>query len=261
MMIMSSSMKALVTAGGYATRLFPITRVLPKAMLPLGRQPMIQRVVEELHAAGVHWVGILCRPEQQTLREHVQTLEHPCTVLPFEATASFSDAMLQASAHVRGEPFLLALSDELDHPAATHTVSRRLVETFRRFRCTVVAYDRSLTPPEIAQMTEPYPLRQISDLERSPEDVLIVGRFLFAEDFLPALARVKSETGRPDYLMALDALGRQQRLVAMPFEGPWLHCSDHKGYQEAFIAFARADHQVRATGLEDRATGSPAAPR
>jgi NDP-sugar pyrophosphorylase family protein len=50
---MSVSMKALVAAGGYGTRLFPATRAVPKPMLPVAGKPLIQHVVVVLAACGV----------------------------------------------------------------------------------------------------------------------------------------------------------------------------------------------------------------
>jgi len=43
-------MKAVVLAGGYATRLWPLTRHRPKMLLPVGETTVIDRVLEELEA-------------------------------------------------------------------------------------------------------------------------------------------------------------------------------------------------------------------
>lgn len=45
--------KAVVPVSGFGTRLLPTTRALPKEMLPVGRYPTIQYVVEEMISAGV----------------------------------------------------------------------------------------------------------------------------------------------------------------------------------------------------------------
>ena len=43
-------MEAIVLAGGYATRLWPITRHRPKMLLPVGEQTVIDRILAELEA-------------------------------------------------------------------------------------------------------------------------------------------------------------------------------------------------------------------
>lgn len=45
--------KAVIPVAGLGTRLLPTTKALPKEMLPVGRYPIIQHVVEELVAAGL----------------------------------------------------------------------------------------------------------------------------------------------------------------------------------------------------------------
>ena len=49
-------MKLLVIAAGYATRLYPLTLNQPKALLPVGGRPMLDRVLESL--AGVEPDGV-----------------------------------------------------------------------------------------------------------------------------------------------------------------------------------------------------------
>jgi glucose-1-phosphate thymidylyltransferase len=46
-------MKGLVLAAGYATRLYPLTRDRPKALLEVGGRPMLDHVLERLEAMGV----------------------------------------------------------------------------------------------------------------------------------------------------------------------------------------------------------------
>ena len=45
-------MKAMVFAAGLGTRLKPITDTMPKALVPVGGQPLIAHVLEKLVAAG-----------------------------------------------------------------------------------------------------------------------------------------------------------------------------------------------------------------
>lgn len=49
-------MRAVVLVGGFGTRLRPLTSSIPKPMLPVGHKPILERLVEELAAAGVHEV-------------------------------------------------------------------------------------------------------------------------------------------------------------------------------------------------------------
>ena len=43
----------IIPAAGLGTRMLPLTKCLPKEMLPVGRKPMIQHVIEEAVASGL----------------------------------------------------------------------------------------------------------------------------------------------------------------------------------------------------------------
>jgi glucose-1-phosphate thymidylyltransferase len=47
---MAVSMKAIILAAGYATRLYPLTQNLPKSLLPIGGRPLIEYTIEKILA-------------------------------------------------------------------------------------------------------------------------------------------------------------------------------------------------------------------
>ncbi|MHA1651784.1 MAG: UTP--glucose-1-phosphate uridylyltransferase, partial [Candidatus Helarchaeota archaeon] len=62
--------KAVIPAAGLGTRLLPATYAQPKEMLPCGRKPTIQYVVEELAAAGVKDILIITGRAKRALEDH-----------------------------------------------------------------------------------------------------------------------------------------------------------------------------------------------
>ena len=53
-------MKAVILAAGYATRLYPLTLDRPKALLPVGGKPMLDRLTEQLeHVEGLDEVYVV----------------------------------------------------------------------------------------------------------------------------------------------------------------------------------------------------------
>jgi UTP--glucose-1-phosphate uridylyltransferase len=55
--------KAIITDAGFASRYLPITKTVPKGMLPLGNKPIMQFVVEECVEAGIEEIIIVATPE------------------------------------------------------------------------------------------------------------------------------------------------------------------------------------------------------
>ena len=59
--------KAIITDAGFASRYLPITKTIPKAMLPLGNRPIMQLVVEECVEAGITDIIIVATPEGKAI--------------------------------------------------------------------------------------------------------------------------------------------------------------------------------------------------
>lgn len=62
--------KAVIPAAGLGTRLLPATKSQPKEMLPVGRKPTIQYVVEELEAAGINEILIITGQKKRAIEDH-----------------------------------------------------------------------------------------------------------------------------------------------------------------------------------------------
>lgn len=59
--------KAIITDAGCASRFLPLTKTIPKAMLPLGNKPIMQLVVEECIAAGIEEIIIVATAKGRPL--------------------------------------------------------------------------------------------------------------------------------------------------------------------------------------------------
>ena len=64
-------MKALILAAGDGARLHPITQHLPKAMLPIGSETVISRLLRQLADGGVAQVCVVVGYQEDRLRRHV----------------------------------------------------------------------------------------------------------------------------------------------------------------------------------------------
>jgi dTDP-glucose pyrophosphorylase len=51
-------LSAVIMAGGYGTRLRPLTDATPKPMLPVGDRPLLERTIGRLRDAGIHRVDV-----------------------------------------------------------------------------------------------------------------------------------------------------------------------------------------------------------
>src|SRR6266513_2587159 len=104
---------AIVPVAGQGTRLLPSTKSQPKEMLPVGRKPVVQYVVEEL-------VGEL-EFERQDL-QYFYTRQR--------RQLGLGHAVLCAKPLVGDQPFVVALGDSIIGRNAQSDIVRRMVDQF-----------------------------------------------------------------------------------------------------------------------------------
>lgn len=63
-------LRAVVMAGGFGTRLAPLTDETPKPMLPVGDRPLLQRIVEQLRDAGIRRVNVTTHYRADAIAQH-----------------------------------------------------------------------------------------------------------------------------------------------------------------------------------------------
>lgn len=157
---MGSIKKAVITAAGRGTRLFPATRTLQKELFPLVdrdgiAKPVIQIVVEEAVSAGVERVCIVCSPDSEgplrhhfspvpeTIRQSLSSkpegiaqadqLDRLASMVEFALQPTpegYGDAVLCARDFVGDDSFLLLLGDHLYVSKTPETCAATLVRAF-----------------------------------------------------------------------------------------------------------------------------------
>lgn len=111
-------MKAVILAGGRGTRLHPLTRVINKHLLPVGRLPMIQYAIDRCRAAYVEELLIITGKESvgmfASLLGSGADLGVSIGYRIQEKPGGIADALLLADGFIRpGEKFVLLLGDNL----------------------------------------------------------------------------------------------------------------------------------------------------
>jgi dTDP-glucose pyrophosphorylase/CBS domain-containing protein len=63
-------LQAVIMAGGFGTRLRPLTEDLPKPMLPVGDRPLMELLIEQLRQAGIQRVNVATHYMAEKIIEH-----------------------------------------------------------------------------------------------------------------------------------------------------------------------------------------------
>jgi UTP--glucose-1-phosphate uridylyltransferase len=102
--------KAVIPAAGLGTRLKPFTNYISKPMLPLGKKPVLQHIVEELKEAEIEEIAVIANSDDQ---EMVDYFEDDASI-HFIFDDSFSgpgSAILKAESFVKNDDFVVIFAD------------------------------------------------------------------------------------------------------------------------------------------------------
>jgi UTP--glucose-1-phosphate uridylyltransferase len=121
---------AVIPCGGLGTRLHPITRWLPKEMLPVALRPVLHWTLDEAADAGLLRAIIITNPHKPVLEAVARSYPGPLDLefVPQDHPRGLGDAFLRAKDQLGGAPFVVLLPDNLfQGPNPTNAV----VETHR----------------------------------------------------------------------------------------------------------------------------------
>ncbi|MHA1231010.1 MAG: UTP--glucose-1-phosphate uridylyltransferase [Candidatus Helarchaeota archaeon] len=147
--------KAIIPSAGLGTRLLPATFAQPKEMLPVGRKPTIQYVVEELSNAGIKDILIITGRNKRAIEDHfdidynllenlrqkgkkklleqmsfLEKLNVNIFITRQSRPTGLADAVLLGESFVKNEPFAVALGDTIIKSEMTHNNYLKRLCTF-----------------------------------------------------------------------------------------------------------------------------------
>ena len=264
--------KAVITAAGWGTRFLPLSKSIPKEILPLVDKPIIQYAVEECAACGIKLVTIITSPGKTALEDYFgksaaleqalrqkgeEDLRAKISRLPRLARISFINqkellglghAVLCARDAVGKEPFALVLPD--DFFGQGEAVLKKMMSLFEERRVSVVAL-RRVTPEEVARYgivkaeKVARGVYQIRDLVEKPEpsqapsNLAIMGRYVLTPEIFPELE--STAPGAGGEIQLTDGLKRllpRQAVLGYEIEGDYYDAGTIPGWLKATLALA-----------------------
>ena len=260
-------MKGVILAAGYGTRFLPVTKTIPKEMLPLVTRPSIDFIVEEFLASGIDEILLITSRRKKAIEDYfdreielenafraVQDEKKLAAISPPRAAIFFvrqpemrgtGHALLLARPFTHNEPFVVAYPDDLHF--GEKPLALQLIEKWKETGCTVLATLHD--PPEINRYgvvsiaTDGLHVTDIVEKPprgKEPSREASIGRFLYTPDFLEQLAEEWKRHGEGEFFHtpAVRALAQRNRVVFSRVQGERLDTGEPGGYLEAIIRYA-----------------------
>ena len=262
--------KAVIPVAGLGTRFLPVTKAVPKEMLPIVDKPTLQYIVEEAVASGIEEILLITSPNKEAIINHFDRsfelemrLEKSHKYEQLEMVRSISDlvhiytirqgeplgsghAVSLAESFVGKEPFAVLYGDDLikgDIPAL-----KELIEVYEKDDANVIGI-QEVDPSVVSR----YGIISYADrntgkiasiiekpkMEEAPSTSAGLGRYIVKPEMFDVLHELKTAANNEyQFTDAMLHLMKTQDFYACPFHGTYYDIGNQLGYVKANIAYA-----------------------
>lgn len=264
--------KAIIPAAGLGTRFLPVTKVVPKELLPILNKPVIHYGIEELISSGIeHIVIVISRGKhlledyfsrsfeleyvlrEKSLHEALATIspvcDSDCICYVHQAEQlGLGHAILTARHLIGEEPFVVLLPDDI--VISNIPLTKQLLDVYQEHHANILAIEE-VPENRISDygIIEPLPLNdrlyRVLDLvekpspEYAPSRLGIVGRYvLLPEVFLALEETLPGKGGEIQLTDALKLLLPSQPVLGYRFEGRRYDVGTPLGLLKASLSLA-----------------------
>ncbi len=276
--------KAVIPAAGLGTRFLPVTKSVPKELLPILDRPMLQYVVEEAVEAGIEEIIIVTTKGKESIAAYFQTqpeleerlaetgadallekVRHASSLAQVsfviqEQPLGLGHAVLTAREAVGDAPFVVILPDDI--VAHTPGVISQMLTAAGQFNAGVVAVERmpwEVVPnygvvdavPVDERVHQVRRLVEKPPLDEAPSNLTIVGRYILPAEIFGCLERTPPDARGE--IQLTDGIGRlleSREVYAYEFLGARYDGGAPLGLLRASLEFALAREDTRAATQE-----------
>ncbi len=261
-------MKGVIVAAGYGTRFLPVTKTIPKEMLPLVNVPSIAFIVDEFIGSGIKDIIIISSRRKKVLEDYFDreielesVFEKEGKQASLERISAYSDirfafvrqrrmlgtghALLQVKSFIGNDACIVAYPDDIHLGAPP--LSAQLVEAYQASGCSVMASIHEAGDVsrygvlDIAEdglhvraiMEKPTPGSE-------PSHEVSIGRYLFTPNFFDYLEEgwKQHKGGEYFHIYALNKLMDKGAVVFRRVLGERLDTGEPEGYLNAILRYA-----------------------
>ena len=268
--------KAIITDAGFASRYLPITKTIPKAMIPIGAKPVMQLCVEECVEAGIEEIIIVATPntksreiyddyfhnraenvkallEKQGKAERFEpvqeVLDFPkITVIEQDVNLPYGNGspIVSAKQFVENEDaFVVLYSDDL---VLGKGDVKTLIESYNEHPNAKAIITAQEMPESVWNKYGMIALKENGTLSHivekpktpdlSPSNLTSYGRYLLTPEVFEYL--IPTNTGLDGELWTVDAITRLAEkgdVIVAKSEGKWITTGDPKNYFMAHLEY------------------------
>ncbi len=271
--------KAIIPAAGFGTRFLPITKAVPKEMLPILDRPSIDYVIEECLNSGITEICIVISRDKEAILNYLDTNTQLESVLAkaknteklalinkykdVKFTFVLQPQMLGTAKAIElcksftaGEPFAVLFPDDVIYNNQ-YPVTAQLIKAYETTRASIVGC-QVLEPEEavhygvmsVVEQKGKYVLingfQEKPSIENLASNITSLGRFVLTPDIFDYIEQTKPVKNGETYLpSSIDLLAKDVAVYAYIFDGERYDMGSKFGFLKANIEYALRDPLLR----------------
>lgn len=273
--------KAIIPAAGYGTRFLPITKALPKELLPIIDHPTIEYIVNEAIESGITEILLIVSSNKNAIIDYFDyNIELETILLAKNKVDDYNmlrriakganihfirqkeqlglgHAVLQAEAFVSGEPFAVLLGDDMyvgkDKPAI-----KQLMEVYEQVGSSVLGtievelkdtskYGICIPKPnQSGKIIELSGVVEKPKVEETPSQSAIGGRYILSPTIFDYLKN--QQRGAGNEIQLTDAILRlmdKEKVYSYDISGKRYDVGNKIDYIEAILDFGLQKNEIK----------------
>jgi len=270
--------KAIIPAAGLGTRFLPVTKAMPKEMLPIVDKPTIQYIIEEAIESGIEDIIIVTGKGKRAIEDHFDhnyelednlmkkekwdllekvkaTTDVEIHYIRQKDPMGLGHAVWCARKFIGDEPFAVLLGDDIVQ--AETPGLRQLIEQFEETQSSVVGVQKvaeeethryGIINPSTIEGRR-YQVHQFVEKPEpgtAPSNLAIMGRYVLTPEIFGFLDRQELGAGGEVQLTdAIQHLNELQKVYAYDFQGKRYDVGEKMGFVKTTIDFALQNEEMK----------------
>jgi len=264
----------LFPVAGFGTRFLPVTKTVPKELLPILDKPLIQYAVDEAYESELSELVIVINEHKSAIKKYfepypyleslisssskiakldcIDTITKNCNLNFINQTEmlGLGHAILQGKDIIGNNPFAVVLPDDLCY-CEDQSVMSQMHEIFieNKDKCIIAVEEVNIKDINkygvVSYDSSSNNTFQVDDMiekpspTEAPSNLAIIGRYILTPDIFQILEQTApDQNGEIQITDALRELAKIGKVLAYKFKGRRIDCGSVEGYIEANMLFS-----------------------
>ncbi len=260
--------KAVIPIAGMGTRFLPITKALPKEMLPIIDRPILDYIVEEAYESGIEEILFitnqykkcvedyfdknyeledrLAKSGKDTYLKEIQNMYNKVKIYYIRQGEPLGSghAINLAKSFVGDEAFAVMYGDDLMY-SNTKPVLKQLIDIASNNNCSVIGcmtVDRKIASRYgMVKLKDDGSISEIIEKpteDKIPSNLAGLGRYIVKPSIFKYIEKIKPVKGEYQFTDAMAEMMKEEKFLPCEIDGKYYDLGSKDGYLKANIEYA-----------------------